>query len=434
MNILANLIPGAREIRTPLIVGYLWIAILWINYPLLPHEFRNSVIANRIQGAGQHLNLAAIIIALSIAAFFVGVIFELIGQAIRFLSIVVAMFWLVASVPGLATLILLAIIGLFLRIGFLWAIPTCLVLAVLTYLALRNKRMRQKVAQSALNRTITLRDVAAELWSVLARVVLPTRQTEREFVAERIEKTVAAHPTILTDLCRTLNIYTLRYAYEGMAHHPDQSSPSDIDPKSISKAKRTYWIDPSSTSILRAHFRECMDASAKARKQAYLRAIETSEITDQTRNAFATATVLLQNSDASIYNQYERLQSEGELRIDAAVPIGAIVASLLFSFSIDLSWLLPTSVTPTFLLLLSGIRKKEEAATSIYRLIESDAELTGIHAHVMSPELPLTWNRAGRKPVQKIRAMTKARNALHRITRQREPDTGELGRDLGKHS
>src|SRR5690349_18751721 len=81
MNLLSELVPGARQLRTPLAVGFLWLLVAWINAPRLPAHIRRSFLVSRaIKDAG-HLPRVLLVFAISFAAYLLGLVFEIIGEA-----------------------------------------------------------------------------------------------------------------------------------------------------------------------------------------------------------------------------------------------------------------------------------------------------------------------------------------------------------------
>ena len=56
MNILSSLLPGARQIRTPLVVGYLWFLVAWINVTRVPVRFRHGLLIARASHDLKHLS------------------------------------------------------------------------------------------------------------------------------------------------------------------------------------------------------------------------------------------------------------------------------------------------------------------------------------------------------------------------------------------
>jgi hypothetical protein len=73
---LASLLPGLREIRTPLAVGYLWLIDIWLIFADKLPPADNEVV-RRIFELGELLGKGAIVVAVSFAAYLMGSIIEL---------------------------------------------------------------------------------------------------------------------------------------------------------------------------------------------------------------------------------------------------------------------------------------------------------------------------------------------------------------------
>src|SRR6516162_6455923 len=56
MNLLTELLPGARQLRAPMAVGYLWLLVAWINIPRLPSGFDRSSLVHRAASDLHHMS------------------------------------------------------------------------------------------------------------------------------------------------------------------------------------------------------------------------------------------------------------------------------------------------------------------------------------------------------------------------------------------
>ncbi|MBT2226265.1 hypothetical protein [Nonomuraea sp. NEAU-A123] len=72
---LANLLPGLREIRTPLAAGYMWLAGIWLTWGIdLPRAGQAKGVLAEIYRLGDAAGLAAVGIAMSFVAYLIGVL------------------------------------------------------------------------------------------------------------------------------------------------------------------------------------------------------------------------------------------------------------------------------------------------------------------------------------------------------------------------
>lgn len=84
MNILASVLPGFRDLRTPLITGYLYLVLLWLlvgSDQLLPDDPSNTF-QTRLQELSDQLDRVTQFAAVSVAAYLVGSIFSTLTVAI----------------------------------------------------------------------------------------------------------------------------------------------------------------------------------------------------------------------------------------------------------------------------------------------------------------------------------------------------------------
>lgn len=413
MNILANLIPGAREIRTPLLIGYLWIAVAWINYPRLPQNVRTNEMIARAHDGVTHLNLATILVVLSIGAFFIGLILELAGKFARaacvgalMVAVIFKMFFVVAGIiltRPQVTLPAMTAISL-----------------VLFYINRRHKKLARFLGQQGLNIALSAPELAVMFEVMILPVIMPARQKEREFIAMRIDR--SADTEFLDNFCRKLDRHSLRWALIGMPSPPKLHTETPMDVKTIGKARRAYWRDESSAETLRSYLRECMKVSTKIRAHVYLRAMEISDIKERARKAFTTCIMLIRKDNPETYAHYERLQSEADLRTETAIPIGALVASVIYALALK-EYFLYIALACTIALLFAGARKREEAAELIYTCIENDRNLAGVHADVMDEGLAITWRHANDATPAPGRLASKARHLLMPHKRPQIPES-----------
>ncbi|MFF3669865.1 hypothetical protein [Microtetraspora malaysiensis] len=70
---LANLLPGIREIRAPLAAGYLWLAVVWLQWGIgLPHPGQAQGVLAEVYRMGEAAGPAPVGVAVSFVAYLVG--------------------------------------------------------------------------------------------------------------------------------------------------------------------------------------------------------------------------------------------------------------------------------------------------------------------------------------------------------------------------
>lgn len=101
MQILASALPGARDLRAPLIAGYLWLLLLWLG--LEPHVHRAGA-TGALAAAfnlGDSIGKVGLTVAVSVLAYLLGCISQELSPAVRRL-VVIARRGLVVTADSLA--------------------------------------------------------------------------------------------------------------------------------------------------------------------------------------------------------------------------------------------------------------------------------------------------------------------------------------------
>lgn len=102
-----NLLPGLRDLRTPLAVGYLWLAVLWLVFESsLPHADEATGLIASVYRIGNLLGPAPSLAIVSFVAYVIGATFtplSLFGNSLQ--RLVVNNLWLI---PGLESRMLYA--------------------------------------------------------------------------------------------------------------------------------------------------------------------------------------------------------------------------------------------------------------------------------------------------------------------------------------
>src|SRR5687768_7664884 len=70
---LAGLLPGLRQVRTPLAVGYMWLLVLWLLFADdLPRNPTDGSLISRVFELGGFFGKAAVVATLSFVAYLIG--------------------------------------------------------------------------------------------------------------------------------------------------------------------------------------------------------------------------------------------------------------------------------------------------------------------------------------------------------------------------
>ena len=74
---LTSILPGLRDVRTPLACGYMWLVAAWLAFAdHLPRTRPSAGMAASIWDLGGHLGKAAVLAAITFAAYLIGAVLE----------------------------------------------------------------------------------------------------------------------------------------------------------------------------------------------------------------------------------------------------------------------------------------------------------------------------------------------------------------------
>lgn len=76
MNILGNILPGLREIRAPVIAGYIWLLTLWVALDPNIHRRPRQRVFGSIYDLHSDIGRAGVIVAVSVSAYLIGALSE----------------------------------------------------------------------------------------------------------------------------------------------------------------------------------------------------------------------------------------------------------------------------------------------------------------------------------------------------------------------
>lgn len=83
MQILSNALPGFRDIRAPAVAGYLWLLVAWMAWqPDLSKRPKDDFAAS-VYELGEQIGRVGIVIGLSVAAYLVGSVSQVLANALR---------------------------------------------------------------------------------------------------------------------------------------------------------------------------------------------------------------------------------------------------------------------------------------------------------------------------------------------------------------
>src|SRR5262249_55245273 len=133
MNVLAQIIPGIRETRTPLVVGILWVGVAWVLSFLVPRHVWQFDALNTPIHQIQRLPTEVVVSITLLLIYIFGVILDFVGAFIR--KVIRLAFLLI----GLAGFVPLAVLLIRSWQGWLLA-----ALIISMYLRLEVSRQRRR--------------------------------------------------------------------------------------------------------------------------------------------------------------------------------------------------------------------------------------------------------------------------------------------------
>jgi hypothetical protein len=432
MNILSELLPGTRQLRTPLAIGYLWLLVAWINAPRLPARIRHSEIIIRANQDLHHLSPALIIIVVSFVAYLIGLCFEVADDIAVNLALVVG-----SALVALS--IILSAVGLI--IG-LWEI-TIPLLAIASFRVYRQSRKYKPgaekiVNQIALNLFLPILAFSYSVKMLLLRLWSPGKLAKDELVADKIVEILDKHPEFVERFCETLTIVDLRIACEvaGLkqlepAQRQQALNGDTVDLRKISKSSS---INPEHEKLLREYLRQRLRTSREITRSVTLRTMKTSDIRGLVNKAFADTIATIQADMPPVFEKFDRLKVEGEFRRGISLPLAIALGSLASLYTHDSTTIVLAS-SPVIFIYFSGMRKQEEADSIVVSSI--NAGIAHVKLEVTDSRL-LQWSE---KRVSSRKRVNKQQSPLHlaripairHLFNQRQGHTVILNPEHGTH-
>jgi hypothetical protein len=389
MNILSELLAGARQVRTPLAVGYLWLLVAWINVTRTPDTIRNADLVTRATQDLKHLSPALVVVIVSAAAYLIGLFFELLDDFLVKGGVVAA---------GLAFFCASSILVVVMLVYLWWLSLAFFLLFIIGYLlSVRGMldRVKKTARRSLFHTLILISHVAYSQTNLIRRVWSTATPVKNDLVADSAIRLFDNHPEALSRFFETLSIFDLRSAcYEIMQRTGPVGTAiksKDGQVQNVSKIVFQTPMDPVGAQSMRDYLAERFTTSLEIRKTVALRVINLSDVRDLVNRAIQGATSRIQAENPSVFDSYDRLRAESELRCGVALPMGVALSSAVFFFSSN-PWPIAAAAVPAVFVYFSGMKKQEEAMAIIVHSIT--AEITSIKLNVDDIRL-LRWQEQG---------------------------------------
>jgi hypothetical protein len=210
MNLLTQLLPGLRDVRTPLAVGILWTVATVLLYPSLPDKFRNELDLTSSAYGGFVAQLPVPIRAAiaGLGVYILGVALSYVGESLT---------RVVGAIVDLRGLIVAAALGIAIFFpGLLLIVGIAIGGAVAGASALAWKKTRQGVIEAEDSFTTWLRSIRSAAPATILDLVetitagWSTERRERKyFLKEDAVRRVESSPFSLTRLVRRIEGWDL---------------------------------------------------------------------------------------------------------------------------------------------------------------------------------------------------------------------------------
>lgn len=362
VNVLAELIPGARQLRTPLAIGYLWLTVAWINaWWFEKHTQKNTLLSRAMLDFGFHrLSPTLVVIILSFVAYLIGIFFQIIDNIIVTLLIFVTSLF----VPFIILLIF-SLAQPYLLLSLL-----VFVLLLVGFALHKGHRYHtdagNEITQWLMNALVLLGQSSFVAKRIVFRVWSPASAVREGLAIASIGKILDGNPEVAYRFSRTLDSMLLRFACNEVGLRSDGEKIYGVDGRTIelSKAASRSWVNSDCERILRHYLLSRMLADRSAAMSAIFRVMKKPRIHGLVKGAVNVAQTRIRADERVIFEDSDRLRTEGEFRRGVAVPMAAILASIGVYYTAR-PILIAAAALPTVLVYISGISKEEQAAAMI---------------------------------------------------------------------
>jgi len=393
VNVLTALLPGARHLRAPLAIGYLWLLVAWINAPRLSAEFRHSALVVRATQDIRHLTPVLIVLIVSFGAYVLGLFFEIFDELLVIIGVVGLL-----TIGLMFAAVMVPVFLLFLAIVFSpIVVPLTLVMLLVPFYRSRRHKttFRSELAQESISDFwLPFQDLAYSAKNLLLRMWSSASVAKNELVSNRLAQLLEEHPEIRANFCDTVSVKVLRIACSEAGLKSQGKENITIENGSVvdvAEAATRSSVDPQSEKIIRRYLLERLETSREVTRSVVLRVMNTTDIRELVNRAFDDAEAWLRAEKPRVFEEYDRLRSEGEFRRGIAVPLGAALISLCVLYTSNL-WVIIAAAGPLALVYISGMRKQENAA----RVIASS-----VNAGIATIQLDVTNVRLLKWPTDK---------------------------------
>ncbi|HTS97027.1 MAG TPA: hypothetical protein VMI33_10435 [Streptosporangiaceae bacterium] len=423
MNVLSDLIPGARQLRAPLAIGFLWLAVAWVNEPRFDRYAKKSQLISRLTKdfSISHITVTLVVLAVSFAAYLIGIFFQILDDfVVRIVSVLV----LALSIPAV---IFLIIIMVFSRHWWIFPPVPVVILSVAFLYARRNHTdVGNALAQwfvNIMSLTITSGNTALRL---ITNIWSPATAVRDSLVSASVSKIIESHPEVVYRFCRTLRPVSLKVAYDEAKLSSDSEESYEIGGRTItlSKAASRNWIDPEGDKILRDYLLSRLLADPSIAAETITLITQPSRIRHLVATTVSKAETRIRVEHRPVFEDSDRLSSEGEFRRGVAVPMGVILSSIVAYYTARPVFIVAAAL-PMVLVYASGLTKDQHAAAVIVDCIAAGIVEPDLDESGDLRDLQWSMRSSADEQAAKLR-LSKLFKLRNRPPRKRNPEQGRL--------
>ena len=277
-----------------------------------------------------------------------------------------------------------------------WPLIAILLAIIFLVYYLHARRFGTSIAadfrQSMINMYVPAWERFHMMKNVVFRVWSNANPVKNDLVADSMVRLLDQNVEATSRFCETLSIYRLRSAcYVAGLRSGNKATSQIVDADgtivNVAKAARRSSIDSLCEKLLRDYLGQRVAASREVRRSVILRVMDTSDVRQLVNRAIEDATARIQNDNPGVFDMYDRVHAEGELRRGSAAPLGVALSSVCALYTANI-WLMLSAALPATFIYFSGMKKQEEATRIVVSFIA--AKITPINLEVNDVRL-LRW-------------------------------------------
>jgi hypothetical protein len=355
MVVLGLILPGVREIRTPLVVGWLWVGMIWLTAGLLPRAWYDLPQHVVSPGWFDELGPVAKVSMISVGAFFIGVAVRPFQEVLILLARRIVLF-------GAAGLVLTGLAFIAPWIKFLMILVIIvLVVGVLIALVVYHLAVERLTLSSA--RAFPGRAVSAITMYVEGRMntlrsryrhvsihdYYGVRREIRLYIVEQIDTITGNDADSMKSFIHEADVDVLANVAERILEAADPArrvefengtQRGEVSVEMLRRAVEQIGDDPEARQAVELFVVSELLLSRSSRRDMYLTFLNLDEWEEAMMREMDSLATDLQIQAPAVYQDWDRHVNEGDFRVSCSVPLGlAALAIACWSSAVNgFSW------------------------------------------------------------------------------------------------